>query len=47
MSLKKEISDEGVKAALMIAMAKFQRQPLTINGSAELKAKCIEVAAKE
>lgn len=47
LSLKKEVSDEGVKAALMIAMAKFGGQPLAVNGSDKLKAKCIEVSARE
>ncbi len=45
LSLKKDISDEGVKAALMIAMAKFNGQAIVVNG--ELKARCVDVAAKE
>jgi hypothetical protein len=47
LSMKKDVSDQGVKAALKIAMAKFNGQPLVFNGSDELRTKCIEVAAKE
>ncbi len=47
MSLKKDITGHGVKAALMVAMTKFNGQALTVNGSDELKAKCFEVAARE
>ncbi len=46
LSLKKDITEQGVKAALMIAMTKFNGQPLAVNGSDELKAHCINVAAK-
>jgi hypothetical protein len=45
--LQKDISDQGVKAALMIAMTKFDGHSLVVNGSAELKAKCIEIAVRE
>jgi hypothetical protein len=47
LSLKKEIGDQGVKAALLIAMAKFNGQSLAVNGSDVLKAKCVEVAVRE
>lgn len=47
LSLKKEITDHGVKAALMIAMAKFSGQNLVVNGPAELKIKCVEVAVQK
>jgi hypothetical protein len=47
LSIKKEVSDQGVKAALMIAMTKFNGQPLVFNGSDELRAKCVEVAVRE
>jgi hypothetical protein len=45
LSMKKDVSDQGVKAALMIAMSKFHGQPLMFNGSDELREKCVEVAA--
>lgn len=43
-SLKREVTDAGVEAALRIAMAKFKGQPLTVNGSDAFKKRCIEAA---
>jgi len=46
-SLKRDVGDAGIQSALRIAMAKFNGQPLTVNGSDEFKERCVEVAAKE
>lgn len=46
-SLKHGVSDAGIQSALRIAMAKFNGQSLTVNGSDEFKKRCIEVAARE
>ena len=46
-SLKLEVSDAGIQTALRIAMAKFNGQPLTVNGTEEFKKRCVAVAAKE
>lgn len=46
MSLKREVSDAGIQVALRIAMAKFNGQPLTVNGTNEFKERCIEAAVR-
>jgi hypothetical protein len=43
-SVKRDVSDAGIQAALRIAMAKFSGQPLTVNGTEEFKERCIMVA---
>ncbi len=46
-SLKRDVSDVGIQAALHIAMAKFNGQPLTVNGTEEFKGRCLRVVVKE
>ncbi len=46
-SVKRDVSDAGMQAALRIAMAKFNGQPLTVNGTDEFKKRCVAVAARE
>ncbi len=45
-SVKCDVSDAGIQAALRIAMAKFNGQPLTVNGTQEFRERCMAVAAK-
>ena len=45
-SVKRDASDDGMVAALRIAMAKFNGQPLTVNGTDEFKNRCVEAAAR-
>jgi hypothetical protein len=46
-SLRRDVSDDGMASALRIAMAKFNGKALTVNGSDALKAKCVEAAVRE
>lgn len=46
-SLKKNVSDAGIHAALRIAMAKFGGQPLAVNGTDEFRQRCISVAIEK
>jgi hypothetical protein len=44
-SVKHDVSDAEIQAVLCIAMAKFNGQPLIVNGTDEFKERCITVAA--
>jgi hypothetical protein len=46
-SVKRDVSDAGIHSALLIAMAKFNGQPLAVNGTDEFKERCVMVAARE
>jgi hypothetical protein len=46
-SVKRNVSDAGIQAALRIAMVKFNGQPLAVSGTDEFKERCVRVAAKE
>ena len=46
-SVKRDASDDGLASALRIAMAKFNDQPLTINGTDEFKRRCVDTAIRE
>ena len=41
---KRDMSDDGMVSALRIAMAKFNGQPLTVNGTDKFKRRCVEAA---